>query len=88
MAGFTLVICDNSLKLAIPGNLFSQCKFVSYPAAMPVSFAGYRMMQEYILTQHPLPSTVLDFWHMVWHYRVTTVACLSPEVGTDGLTCT
>ncbi|KAF0303072.1 Tyrosine-protein phosphatase 99A [Amphibalanus amphitrite] len=41
---------------------------------------GYRVMREYILTQHPLPSTVIDFWQMVWHYRITTVACLSPEV--------
>ncbi|XP_043208829.1 tyrosine-protein phosphatase 99A-like, partial [Amphibalanus amphitrite] len=40
---------------------------------------GYRLMQEYILTQHPLASTVLDFWQMLWDYRVTTVTCLSPE---------
>ena len=44
------------------------------------SSAGYRLMQEYILTQHPVASTVLDFWQMVWDYRATTVTCLSPEV--------
>ncbi|XP_037087917.1 tyrosine-protein phosphatase 99A-like [Pollicipes pollicipes] len=40
---------------------------------------GYRLAKEYILTQHPPPSTVLSFWQMVWEHRVTTVACLSPE---------
>ena len=37
-------------------------------------------MQEYIVTQHPLPNTVMDFWQMVWDNRVTTVVCLTPEV--------
>ena len=32
------------------------------------------------MTQHPVTNTVLDFWQMVWDYRVTTVTCLSPEV--------
>ena len=42
-------------------------------------------MQEYILTQHPLASTAVDFWQMAWHYRVATVACLSPEVSGKGI---
>ncbi|XP_043222795.1 tyrosine-protein phosphatase 99A-like [Amphibalanus amphitrite] len=40
---------------------------------------GFRHQEEFILTQHPLPKTVLDFWQMVWESRVTTVACLTSE---------
>ena len=41
---------------------------------------GFRHQKEFILTQHPLPKTVLDFWQMLWENRVTTVACLTSEV--------
>ncbi|XP_037087916.1 tyrosine-protein phosphatase 99A-like [Pollicipes pollicipes] len=39
---------------------------------------GYEKLCEFIITQHPLPHTVDDFWRMVWEQNVQTVVVLSP----------
>lgn len=38
---------------------------------------GYNSNEEYIVTQHPLKSTIMDFWRMVWDRNSTTVVILS-----------
>ncbi|XP_007462535.1 PREDICTED: tyrosine-protein phosphatase non-receptor type 22 isoform X3 [Lipotes vexillifer] len=37
----------------------------------------------YIATQGPLPTTVLDFWRMIWEYRalIIVMACMEFEMG-------
>ncbi len=39
---------------------------------------GFNSRQEFIVTQHPMEQTVLDFWQLVWNQRVRTVVVLSP----------
>jgi len=37
---------------------------------------GYRKRNAYIATQGPLPSTVNDFWQMVWEYESKCIVML------------
>jgi len=37
---------------------------------------GYRKSDAYIATQGPLPSTVNDFWQMVWEYESKCIVML------------
>ncbi len=39
---------------------------------------GFNRLNEFIITQHPMEQTVLDFWQMIWDLRVRTVVVLSP----------
>ena len=44
--------------------------------AVFVSMQGYRKRSAYIATQGPLPSTVNDFWRMVWEYEIKCIVML------------
>ncbi|XP_071748929.1 putative receptor-type tyrosine-protein phosphatase mosPTP-1 isoform X2 [Lepeophtheirus salmonis] len=46
---------------------------------------GFHSLREFVVTQHPLESTVADFWRMIWDHSVSTIVVLSslqkPEFG-------
>jgi hypothetical protein len=61
-----------------------------------VSIAGFHYAKEFIVTQHPLPHTVGDFWRLVWENKVQNVLmfsttdyqtypCFWPEVSSESL---
>lgn len=40
-------------------------------------FIGFRRLRDFVVTQHPLVSTIKDFWQMVWDHSVQTIVLLS-----------
>ena len=51
---------------------------------------GFKKRNAYIITQMPLPHTVIDFWRMVYEHKCSSVVMLNPmdeeeEVGHVGL---
>lgn len=40
-------------------------------------FHGFRRLRDYVVTQHPLPNTVIDFWQMVHDHNIPTIVLLS-----------
>ena len=39
--------------------------------------SGYHRLHEFVLTQHPLESTIGDFWQLLWDHNVQMVVLLS-----------
>ncbi|XP_018621246.2 phosphatidylinositol phosphatase PTPRQ-like isoform X2 [Scleropages formosus] len=62
---------NNRVKLlsepGVPGSDYINASFVS----------GYLCPNEFIATQGPLPSTVADFWRMIWETRTRIIVMLT-----------
>ena len=48
-----------------------------------VYLTGYQKLKEFIVTQHPLESTISNFWQMVWDHNSQTVIVLSDTSDDD-----
>ncbi len=46
-------------------------------------FQGYKHKNAYILTQMPLPHTVIDLWRMVYEHNCGSIVMLNPFLEED-----
>ena len=44
---------------------------------------GYKQRDAFIMTQHPLPTTVMDFWTMVYDHDCKTIIMMNEMDSTD-----
>jgi len=52
--------------------------FISYQSHhLVVSLQSYKQPSAFIVTQHPLPNTVKDFWRLVLDYHCTSIVMLN-----------
>ncbi|XP_048512163.1 tyrosine-protein phosphatase 99A-like isoform X2 [Athalia rosae] len=40
-------------------------------------FSGFQRNREFILTQHPMENTIMEFWQMVWDHNAQTIVMLT-----------
>jgi len=71
-----------AITLTPPGykvhfQLESLIQTIEYETNEFCRIAGYQKLKEFIVTQHPLESTISDFWQMVWDHNSQTVIVLS-----------
>lgn len=44
---------------------------------LPLVLQSYKQPSAFIVTQHPLPNTVKDFWRLVLDYHCTSIVMLN-----------
>lgn len=64
--------------ICIQNNLASSPHFfLVYLDLSCLCFQSYKQPSAFIVTQHPLPNTVKDFWRLVLDYHCTSVVMLN-----------
>ncbi|XP_063157928.1 receptor-type tyrosine-protein phosphatase H [Candoia aspera] len=48
---------------------------------------GYKKEREFIAAQGPLPTTLYDFWHMIWEQHITTIVMLTNCIENGRVKC-
>lgn len=51
------------------------------------SFLGFHRNREFIITQHPMENTIMEFWQMMWDYNAQTVVMLTECDEVNGVFC-
>uniref|UniRef100_A0A4W3GM35 protein-tyrosine-phosphatase n=1 Tax=Callorhinchus milii TaxID=7868 RepID=A0A4W3GM35_CALMI len=71
-------------RTRVPLTLLSDEGYTDYINANFISGVGDR---DYIATQGPLPHTVVDFWRMIWEYKVQVRLSVSASVSVSLSVC-
>lgn len=44
---------------------------------MKCSLTGFQRNREFIITQHPMENTIMEFWQMMWDHNAQTIVMLT-----------
>lgn len=64
-------------NIIVHTKTFYDIKDLIYINVSTKYFSGFKRLGEFIVTQHPLQNTVLDFWQMLWDHNAQTVVILT-----------
>ncbi|PIK37587.1 putative receptor-type tyrosine-protein phosphatase kappa [Apostichopus japonicus] len=86
-------IAKNRYKDNIPRNDYRPYLLTEVPYDMESSdyinasfFNGYKDKDLFVATQDPLPTTLVDFWRLVWDYHCLTIVMLEQKDQYDSTT--
>lgn len=80
---YTNILPDDDTRVAltsdprIPGSDYINANYI----------AGYKKDHEYIATQGPIPSTIVDFWRMIWERNTRIIVMVTNLVEGDVPKC-
>ncbi|KAI4465156.1 tyrosine-protein phosphatase non-receptor type 11 [Holotrichia oblita] len=76
-----------NVDLNVPGSDYINANYIRWKADDPANCDGDANTKVYIATQGCLPSTISDFWHMVWQENCRVIVMTTKETERGKVKC-